>query len=103
MNTLTFAEELPFNHYCRKNIGYLHALKDLPSGDVLYETDDDTYLTDAAALAHTEREVTYASDSNPRWINAYRFFSDEKFGLEACRLITLFKNLRRLELRIIVP
>lgn len=74
-----FAEELPFNHYCRKNIGYLEALKDLPSGEVLYETDDDTYLTDAAALARPEREGKYApNNANARWINAYRFFSDER-------------------------
>jgi hypothetical protein len=32
-------DALPYNHYCRKNIGYLYAIKN--GAEVIYETDDD--------------------------------------------------------------
>lgn len=35
-----FANLLPSNHYARKNIGYIYAIKN--NYDVIYETDDDT-------------------------------------------------------------
>lgn len=37
------AELLPWNHYCRKNIGYLYAIQN--GAKVIYETDDDNFLT----------------------------------------------------------
>lgn len=40
--TSEFEKMLPVNSYCRKNAGYLRAIKD-PSAGVIYETDDDTF------------------------------------------------------------
>jgi STELLO glycosyltransferases len=33
---------LPWNHYCRKNIGYLYAIEN--GAKIIYETDDDNFL-----------------------------------------------------------
>ena len=34
---------LPWNHYCRKNIGYLYAIEH--GAQVIYDTDDETFYT----------------------------------------------------------
>ena len=36
-----FSELLPYNHYCRKNIGYLWAIHE--KADSIFDTDDDNY------------------------------------------------------------
>ena len=37
------SDKLPFNHYCRKNLGYLHAVKQ--GAKIILDTDDDNFLT----------------------------------------------------------
>lgn len=75
----SIAPLLPTKHYCRKNIGYLYAMRS--GATCLYETDDDN-----APLDHwTAREQWINSlrfaktlDSNtPNWVNVYKFFSDD--------------------------
>jgi hypothetical protein len=34
-------ELIPYNHYSRKNIGYMYAIKN--GAEIIYETDDDNY------------------------------------------------------------
>lgn len=34
-----FSDYVPFNHYCRKNVGYLYAIKH--NYDIIFDTDDD--------------------------------------------------------------
>ncbi len=36
-----FSDLLPFNHYCRKNIGYLYAIHN--NADLIFDTDDDNF------------------------------------------------------------
>lgn len=36
-----FSKMLPYNHYCRKNIGYLYAIS--KKSDTIFDTDDDNY------------------------------------------------------------
>ena len=36
-----FESAIPYNHYCRKNIGYLHAIKN--GATEIFDTDDDNY------------------------------------------------------------
>lgn len=38
---IKFSESLPYNHYCRKNLGYLQAIND--NTDIIFDTDDDNY------------------------------------------------------------
>ena len=67
---------LPFNHYCRKNIGYVHALKNLEF-DNLIETDDDNipYENWLERFSKASFQESIYSDRN--WINVYRFFTDK--------------------------
>tara|TARA_B100000214_G_C23957882_1_gene623791 strand:+ start:371 stop:1366 length:996 start_codon:yes stop_codon:yes gene_type:complete len=36
-----FSKLLPFNHYCRKNLGYLYSINN--NTDIIFDTDDDNY------------------------------------------------------------
>ena len=67
---------LPFNHYCRKNIGYVHALKNLEF-DKLIETDDDNIPYDNWLERFSEASFKEHIYSDRNWINVYRFFTDK--------------------------
>ena len=65
---------LPWNHYARKNIGYLYAL--MNGAELIYETDDDNIPYDAWESffpLDLEVEVERCSDST-KFVNAYRHF-----------------------------
>jgi hypothetical protein len=65
---------LPFNHYTRKNIGYVFAINDL-GVDVIFDTDDDNYpldnWSDGLNLNYRELKSKHKSD----WVNIYEFFT----------------------------
>jgi hypothetical protein len=66
--------QLPYNHYCRKNIGYLKAIKE--GADIIYDTDDDNILHENLVLPSTHGPfLTYPE--NFGFVNIYRNFSDE--------------------------
>ena len=70
---------LPFNHYSRKNIGYLDAIE---SGTpLIYETDDDNAPnSEWAPRDRTIDEVLSVrakESAATTWLNVYRFFSTE--------------------------
>ncbi len=66
-------EYLPFNHYSRKNIGYLLALKN--SSTIIYDTDDDNipYSNWGVGEFKCKRLV----ENNGKFINIYSYFSNE--------------------------
>lgn len=74
----SLAPLLPTKHYCRKNLGYLHAIS--TGATCIYETDDDNAPLDA----WEERDewiddLRFIKDSEstaPRWVNVYKHFSD---------------------------
>lgn len=72
----TLAVDLPKKHYARKNIAYLHAMASGASS--IYETDDDNAPLDSWMIRDqfisTARLV---GKSNDRWVNVYRYFSEE--------------------------
>jgi STELLO glycosyltransferases len=70
-----FAEQCPFNHYGRKNIGYLKAIAGHPP--VIAETDDDNIPYDSF-LQHVERAVTGRPVLKSGWENVYTHFTDDK-------------------------
>ncbi len=70
-----FAPLLPFNHYARKNIGYLHAMT--TGADVIAETDDDNIPYDNF-LADMHVDMTARPALQGGWVNVYRFFSDRR-------------------------
>ena len=70
---------LPVGHYSRKNIGYLAAIA--AGATCIYETDDDNAplpswqpRTESAPGA---RIVEKRGTNECRWVNVYRYFSDE--------------------------
>jgi hypothetical protein len=68
--------KLPVEHYSRKNMAYLHAIA--LGVDVLYETDDDNApLDDWQVRSEEVSKPRRVSASRGRWVNAYRYFTDE--------------------------
>ena len=70
---------LPTKHYCRKNIGYLHAMK--AGASCIYETDDDNHPMDSWQIRDecisSPRFAETAEAETATWVNVYRHFSDE--------------------------
>lgn len=65
-------ESTPYNHYCRKNIGYLYAIR---SGcEYIYETDDDTFPMNNWSLKDFNTNYAVSSD---KFFNIYSLFTNE--------------------------
>jgi len=69
------AKNLPYNHYSRKNIGYLLAAKN--KAEIIIETDDDNIpypdFWKKRELFHNTK-ITKETD----WVNIYELFTDKK-------------------------
>ncbi len=65
---------LPYNHYARKNLGYLVAMRD--GSEAIAETDDDNAPT-GWDLSAVDRSVLGLELWGPRWLNVYRWFTKE--------------------------
>jgi hypothetical protein len=66
---------LPKNHYARKNLGYLLAVKE--GADCVYETDDDNrpnQFWKPRSLKVKNPEVVNTAGG---WVNVYRYFTDD--------------------------
>ena len=68
------AGKLPLNHYGRKNIGYLEAIR--RGARVIYETDDDNAPLESWSVR--SREVEAVGCDHDGWVNVYRYFSAAK-------------------------
>ena len=68
-----FAALCPTEHYARKNVGYLIAMRD--GARVILETDDDN-LPRPEFFEHREREQLAALVTDHGWVNLYRYFTD---------------------------
>lgn len=63
----------PINHYSRKNIGYLYAMRN--KAEVIYDTDDDTFPYESWNF----KEFTCGTSVNgSKFINPFKFFTEEK-------------------------
>jgi hypothetical protein len=72
--TLSFslAQVLPYNHYARKNIGYLVAVSQ--GAEIIIETDDDN-LPYATFWDERERMQNAPVLTGHGWVNVYRYFT----------------------------
>ena len=73
------AQKLPTKHYCRKNIGYLQAMRN--GAECIYETDDDnapldSWKTRQSTLPEDCRFVSREPSDDPTWINVYQHFTE---------------------------
>ena len=66
--------ELPRNHYSRKNIGYLEAIKNKAS--VIYDVDDDS--TPNVNFQFRQQHCNAFEIHKPGWCNIYTFFTNDK-------------------------
>ncbi len=71
----SFANLIPYNHYCRKNIGYLYAISN--GSEYIFDTDDDNIpyekFKDIFNLDY-QNKVEYNSNSLES-VNIYKYFS----------------------------
>ncbi len=66
------AKICPYNHYTRKNIGYLYAMQQ--GADIIYDTDDDNLPYDDwvfPSFAYKGQVI-----SRPSYVNIYQYFTD---------------------------
>lgn len=67
------AINMPVDHYARKNIGYLEAIK--RKATLIYETDDDNGPIDGI-WKRREQAFEGTLISKPKWYNTYKYFQD---------------------------
>lgn len=70
-----FSQICPWNHYCRKNVGYLEAIR--LGSEVIAETDDDNIPYDSF-VADVSRSVTGSRVAKSGWENIYTHFVDTR-------------------------
>ncbi len=70
-----FSALCPFNHYGRKNIGYLAAIAE--GADVIVESDDDNIPYDSF-FAPRSRVVEATAVQETGWVNVYSRFTEKK-------------------------
>jgi hypothetical protein len=71
-----FAETCPWNHYARKNVGYLFAIGRRCS--YILETDDDNLPYDNFGVELAPEVIARGLIGGQRWHNVYRDFTNEK-------------------------
>ncbi len=69
-----FERELPFNHYCRKMIGYLHAIKQ--GANVIIDTDDDN-IPKSTWNFPTFDGIFDTTASNLGFVNVYKNYTEQ--------------------------
>ena len=70
--------QLPFNHYCRKMIGYLEAVQ--AGCDIVFDTDDDNCLivgTQGNIWTQSCASEVTAQIADEPYVNVYRHFTDQ--------------------------
>lgn len=69
---------IPYNHYGRKNLGYLYAIK--KGYEVIYETDDDNIPHDNFDVAtNFDKNIKTIRDEGSEWINIFKFFTNNSW------------------------
>jgi hypothetical protein len=66
------SRKIPYNHYCRKNLGYLYAITH--GAQCILETDDDNIPYDNFGQ-DLQPSVSAFPISGSRWINIYKYFT----------------------------
>jgi hypothetical protein len=67
-------KELPFNHYCRKNLGYIFAIDE--GAEIIIDTDDDNIPYSHWSFPEFNGEYDHLN-SESGFINIYNLFTDQ--------------------------
>uniref|UniRef100_A0A6C0J651 Methyltransferase FkbM domain-containing protein n=1 Tax=viral metagenome TaxID=1070528 RepID=A0A6C0J651_9ZZZZ len=81
---------IPYNHYCRKNLGYLYAIK--KGYNIIYETDDDNIPYDNFDNVLKIDKNKIISEKSSIWINIFKYFTNNAYIWPRGLPITLIKN-----------
>ena len=69
---------IPYNHYGRKNLGYLFAIQ--RGYDVIYETDDDNIPFDNFDnVLNFDDTVNTIQENDSEWINIFKYFTNNNW------------------------
>ncbi len=71
---LKIEKVLPYNHYCRKMLGYIYAKNS--GAEIIYETDDDNYPKSNFESLKFDREE-YFLPENRGFINVYKYYTKD--------------------------
>lgn len=80
---------LPYNHYCRKMIGYLRAIAD--NADYIIDTDDDNIPKDNWAFPEFEKEFDCLL-GNQGFVNVYQLYTKQKIWARGLPLNLIHKQ-----------
>ena len=81
---------LPYNHYCRKNLGYLYAIK--KKYRVIYETDDDNVPYDNFDNILQQDNLQMITEQNNPWINIFKYFTNNGYIWQRGFPLSMIKN-----------
>ena len=84
------SELLPYNHYCRKNLGYLYAIK--KGYKIIYETDDDNIPYDNFDNILEYNNIQMITEQNNVWINIFKYFTNNAYIWPRGFPLSLLKN-----------
>ena len=84
------SELLPYNHYCRKNLGYLYAIK--KGYKIIYETDDDNIPCDNFDHILKYKPTNMITEQNIEWINIFKYFTNDSHIWPRGFPLSLLKN-----------
>ena len=84
------SELLPYNHYCRKNLGYLYAIK--KGYKIIYETDDDNIPYDNFDSILQFNDIQMITEQNNVWINIFKYFTNNAYIWPRGFPLSLLKN-----------
>lgn len=84
------SELLPYNHYCRKNLGYLYAIK--KGYKIIYETDDDNIPYDNFDNILQFKNIQMITEENNVWINIFKYFTNNAYIWPRGFPLSLIKN-----------
>ncbi|MGC4049640.1 MAG: hypothetical protein QM757_09030 [Paludibaculum sp.] len=89
----SLAQHAPFNHYARKNLGYLHAIA--AGAEIILETDDDNIPYDWYP-GPIQLKVSAPAVRIHGWENTYRHFSDQRIWPRGFPLEFVNESLREI-------
>ena len=84
------SEILPYNHYCRKNLGYLYAIK--KGYKIIYETDDDNIPYDNFDSILQYNNLQMITEQNSVWINIFKYYTNNAHIWPRGLPLSLLKN-----------
>jgi|UniRef100_A0A6C0LY19 hypothetical protein len=84
------SDMIPYNHYCRKNLGYLYAIK--KGYKIIYETDDDNIPYDNFDSILQYNNVQMITEQNSVWINIFKYYTNNAHIWPRGLPLSLLKN-----------